>query len=241
MAYSEDEIFFDPDDLELEESLKGFDISFSIPDLSDSGDAETAAAWVESPRVMLEALSNELNEILKYCEPRLYDGVVIQLKPEWFDDSLEIKTDLIWLAFSLGFSAGIVDLVNTIQPTPFRGEILAELGKFIHHGNTPEFDRAISNYKSELVKLTKWIKAKEILSGKVKSDDASSAPQRKSANLDDVKRAYEHLIESGKKPTKEHIIQVIKGWNLTLGSDRAQAMKRQVEKQSAVRPPETAD
>ena len=236
MFFSEDEIVTDAEEEAFEESLKGLNISFAVPDPDDS--AHEAAEWVASPDVMLVALTAELNEVLSLCEARLYDGVLIQVKPDFMDNA---QMDLTLRAFSLGDRAKFVDLVNSIQPTPFQSQKLRRMQSLMFSGNTPEFDRAISDYKAELRKLALWIKAKEILSGEVKSDDASPAQQRKSANIDDVKRAYEQLIESGEKPTKERIIQVIRDLNLKLGSDRAQAMKRQVEKQSAVRPPETAD
>lgn len=230
----------DAEELEFEESLKGLDISFPVPDVSDSGEAVETAAWVESPRVMLETLTNELNAVLTECEARLFNDVVIQLKPEYLGESSNKQQDLIWMALKLSFVGKTVALVNVIQPTPFRAETAFELGKMIYHGNSLEFDRAISKYKSELVTLATWIKAKEILSGTVKQDD-EAAEKRRSASLDDVKRAYDLLLERGDNPTKDRITEVLRNWGLTIGGSRANKLKREVEKQSAVRPPDCAD
>ncbi len=150
--------------LEWEERRKNLDISFPVPvlDLSDCRNAETAAAWAESPRLMLETLTFRLNEILERCEPRSY-GFVLELKPEYI--SRQGTSILINMSCTLNNCGSIVDLVNTIQPTPFKGEILVQLGKSILPGKTSELTRLINCYKRELRKLAIWIKAKEIKKG----------------------------------------------------------------------------
>lgn len=176
------DIDFTTFDLEMEESLKDLDISFPVPDLSNCRDAETADAWVKSPRLMLERLTVRLNEILQRCEARSFPGTVIQFKPKYiytdddkhpsrFTPKLLFLTSVSAILLRCGY---LVDLVNTIQPTPFKGEILVELGKCVHLGDTPEFDHAINCYKGELRKLAVWIKAKEL--GNSKQAPAAPGP-----------------------------------------------------------------
>jgi hypothetical protein len=168
-----DAIDFSAFDLAMEESLKDLDLSFPVPDLSHCHDAETAAAWVKSPRLMIETLTLRLNEILERCEARKFPGTVIQLKPKYIYTDEEKRQSrftskmlfLTGVAFILMRSGRIVDTVNLIQPTPFKGEVLVELGKCLHCGDTPEFDRSIKCYKEALIKLAVWIKAKDILNG----------------------------------------------------------------------------
>jgi len=174
-------VFHDGDsafDLELEESLKleweerrkNLDISFPVPDLSDCRNAETVDAWVESPKLMLETLTFRLNEILERCEPRSY-GFVLELKPEYI--TLQGKSILINMSCTLNNCGDIVDLVNTIRPTPFKGEILVQLGKSILPGKTSELTRLINCYKRELWKLAEWIKAIDKRNG----NESSVAPR----------------------------------------------------------------
>lgn len=229
--------FFDDDDdeAEFEESLKGLDISFAVPEPTD--DAEVAAKWVNAPDEMLETLTIQLNAILSKCEARLFDGVSIQLKPEYLVESSAEKQTLVFMSLSLGFTADNVDLTNAIQQTPFRGETARHLSKMLYQGNSLQFDAAIADYKSSLRVLANWIYAKAILSGKA----SARTTKTKSADIDDVKKAWNELHEQGVNPTKENIANLIRSWDLTIGTSRAHKLKREIEKQSAVRPPNSAD
>jgi hypothetical protein len=235
MLFSSDDITTDADEAEFGESLRGYDISFALPD--PSAIAEQAAKWVDSPNVMLEILTNDLNQILSKCEARLFDEVLIQMKPEYVGESSPARMHVVFMAISLGETAKTVDLVNAIQTTPFAGETIWHLGKMLYRGNSPEFDGAVSRYKSSLKDLANWIHAKRILSGNA----VSSPEKRKSADIDDFKRAFSELKQKGVRPTKENIGDLLRSWNMTIGTTRAHSLKREIERQSAVRPPESAD
>lgn len=166
-------------DSAMEGSLKHLDLSFSVSDESDDDhDAETAAAWVRYPRLMLKSLEFRLNEILKICEAKKFPNTVIQLKPEYIFTDEEKKypvrsgrklVRLLGISFVLRHCGKLVDTVNSIKATPFSGDLLTELVKCIGRGDTPEFDRSIRGYKGALGALADWIRTKEIYDGKVPS------------------------------------------------------------------------
>lgn len=171
-------------DAEMRESLKSADLSFPVPDLSDCDDAEVAAAWVKSPKLMLQTLTFRLNEILEICEARSFPGTTIQLKPKYIYTDEEKRLQrlstkavlLTGVAFVFLKCGHIVDIVNSIQATPFEGKILVEFARCIHLGNTPEFDRSIKCYKGALRQLAIWIKARSIQNGN-ETDEPSEAPR----------------------------------------------------------------
>ncbi len=150
-------------DSAMEGSLKHLDLSFSVSDESDDDhDAETAAAWVRYPRLMLKSLEFRLNEILKICEARKFPNTVIQLQSEYIftDEEKEYPVRsgrklifLLGISFVLRHCGKLVDTVNSIKATPFSGDVLTELVKCIGRGDTPEFDRSIGGYKGALEHL----------------------------------------------------------------------------------------
>jgi hypothetical protein len=145
------------------EGLKDRDVSFRVPvlDLSNCDEVEvTAAAWLKSPRMMLETLAARLNEVIERCNLLPVRGLVFEVKRECF--SYPGLSDLYNLSCTLHICGLIVDYVNSIQPTPLKGEILVQLGKSVLPGRTPELNRCIDCCKRELTKLAKWIKIKEI-------------------------------------------------------------------------------
>jgi len=147
MRWNNGDIDLDADDLEHEDSFPDLQYAYPLPELPKEPDAVTVATWVKSPRMMLEALRNRLNDILEECEPPSSDIFVthvFRLKPEYIGEWLPKILHLIRWAVDLHSDGHMVDLVNTIQPTPFKGEILAQLSKLSYHGNTPEFDRCIN-------------------------------------------------------------------------------------------------
>jgi hypothetical protein len=145
------------------ERLKDRDVSFRVPvlDLSNCDQIEvTAVAWLKSPRMMLETLAARLNEVIERCNLLPVHGLVLELKRECY--SYPGLSDLYNLSCTLHICGSTVDYVNSIQPTPLKGEVLVQLGKSVLPGRTQELNRCINCCKRELTKLAKWIKIKDI-------------------------------------------------------------------------------
>lgn len=190
-----DGFFFqtDEDEDSIEELVKGFDISITVPEPSEN--TATVAEWVRSPMLMLQALSDQLNEVLAFCEPRLYDRVMIQVKPEYLKEHEEIKTpqkgdlirvlsELTFIRLLLSHTRMLVDLANDVQRTPFSGDTIAQLQQQLYRGNTHEFDQAVTEWKNALQKLANWIRVKQLVNGEqFDSNDASSGRSHENAEL----------------------------------------------------------
>ena len=228
-------------DAEIEEYLEGLDLRFPVTKPSSS--STDAAHWVRNPNEMLRSLTVSLNKVLDRCEARLYDGFQIQLKPEFITDRKNGVSPMLFDALHLTEVARIVELTNFIQPTPFATEIIPNLISQLYQGTSPEFNQAIDSYKHGLRRLADWIHTRQIIGGEVVPHTGENYDQTKprSANYDDVKQACEELKQRGERPTKERIGKFLRDRHLTIGTTRVHRLKRQVEKQSAVRPSESTD
>ena len=111
----------------------------------------------------------------------------------------------------------------------------------MNHSNSLEFHQSIRDYKSDLYQLADWIKAKQILSGESPPSDVDTGKKRQSASIDDMWRAVNELRQREVNPTKEKCVDLIRSWGMTIGGNRAHKMLHQLKKQSAFRPPESAD
>jgi len=207
-----EDITTDADEDALEESLKGFDISVTVPQPSEN--AGTAATWVKSPDLMLKSLTERLNDVLSICEARLFDGIQIQVKHEYLEEHrtrtppdrvpalIVSHSDITFIAMISGHNQKRVDLVNSIQPTPFSGEIIRDVNREIDPGNTKEFDQAITRWKKALQQLADWIRMRQLLDGN--ADIHDNKPQSRSSENVEIQKVI------SEDPRTEIIRQIIR-------------------------------
>jgi len=226
-----------------DESLGGFYLLFNIPIVETEREIlKTAAKWIKYPMEMLATLTRELNELSDKCVSHQVDedGVMeAHLKPEYVGQIKGKNLLKLWWEMDFRMRADCVDLVNKIEPTPFLGEILREVARHLHAGNTTEFDQAIWGYRSALQKLSDWIQVKQILSGKGLPEPTGRAGT--SASFEDIVRISQEIESREIRPTLDRIGKLLRAEGLTIGRSVLQSMKRKAEKQSAVRPPDSAD
>ena len=226
--------YFETDESEsqFESELIDIDVRFEPSDLWE--ESSVIASWVTSPEIMFGYLVDQLNVILADCEYRLFDKLILQLKPERLKPACFDSVDL-------HFDAARVDLVNLIRKTPLNGESLRTLGCELVAGNSHALDHAFEMYKRELQKLNVWIGARQLLSDLPKSQSIEKQARKPTAQMEDVEAAIDTLQKQSLKPTKEALGALLRERGFTLSNTKLNTMKNRAEKQSAVRPPDSAD
>ena len=224
--------------LEIVQTIEGFNITFEPPEVG--GNDTNVAAWVRSPQKMLDDLVDELRSIFEQCDLVVFKGdntLHIVVKPEYRQCRDEVR----FICMYLHSTARVIDLVNLIRQTPVNGQSLRNLGRKIVNGNTPKLGQAFTAWRDELTQFGVWVHA--LRSIDPKSCPLVTPPDRttRSATIEDVQVAYDALVEQKVKPTKDAIGAYLREHSMTAGGTRLNTMKRTVEKQSAVRPPESAD
>jgi hypothetical protein len=227
----------EPTEQEIEQSLNQFgDPTTSVPEPSHRTDK--VVVWLSNPQVMLEDLTEALNNLLRNCRFRYFDEVVIELDPGKFKNANLLD---IWISMVFLEMRELVMIRNTIQPTPFSLDIIEDVERLSNthflafHADEPvpkkDNDRlcaAISHYKFQLQVLADWIESKAIFLGEKK-------PPRKhnKADISDIQKAVLAVTQSGQKPNKtnvgQHIRKVLKK---TISTNECHIQIKQLEREA---------
>ena len=148
------------------------------------------------------------------------------------------KDWMIWSMSPLVQPSRYYRLFAAMVPTcPVNFEVFVKLRNAVVGGHLSDFDMLFDAAREELAVFELWL----YLTNWTDPDDDETSLKRRSATSDDVKRAYDVIVERGDNPTKDRITEVLRNLGLTIGGSRAHKLKRDIEKQSAVRPPDCAD
>ena len=163
----------DPDTPDFCERVTWIDDSNSYVGIDITAAPKTVATWVQTPKVMLQDLEHQFQNILRLCD----DG---ELKSKYIPNVEGIHGTVWRESFWLEIRAKCVALVNAIQPTPFDSQIIPRVRTELLRGSSSTFMETLKNYRVALHQLKVWIAAKDLLSGEpntVVSKSAGTIPR----------------------------------------------------------------
>jgi len=231
---------------EIVEIIEGFNITFEQPEAG--GEDTKVAAWVLSPQMMFDYLADELRRVFENCQLVAFKGgntMQIVVRPEFRNDSPDRMSEAAHLSFSWHFDANTIDLVNLTRQTPVNGQSLRNLAREICNGNTPKQGQAFTVWSNELRRLGIWVHALRSIDPKLypplPRPEGTTEERKRSATIEDVRAAFDSLVKQKVKVTKDALGKRLRELGYSKGSGPLNVMKNQIEKQSAVRPPDSAD
>lgn len=149
---------YDPDAPDYCERITRIDRSNLCFGLDITTDSKTVATWVQTPKVMLQDLEHQFQNILRLCD---YG----ELKSKYIPNVEGIHGTVWRESFWLEIRAKCVALVNSIQLTPFDSQIILRVRTELLRGSSSTFMETLKNYRVALHQLKVWIEAKDLLSG----------------------------------------------------------------------------
>jgi len=210
----------------LEAELMQQPVTITAPQPTDA--AERAASWIQAPAEMLSELTDALNELLKLCHQCLYDGVLIQVKPEYRNVSYFGQIELVVVVFNFQWIRQTLVVRNAIENTPFQPVNIERLIELAYDGTGEEFHSAIIAYQDALGQLANWVHAKRILKGEFTPKPA----EKMTITYPEFVRIYMDLVRDDITPTKKRIRAELKkrhGEHRTMASDLYQRYKNRLE------------
>jgi len=190
----------------LEEELMQQGVQTIVPTPTEI--AEAAAVWIQNPDQMIKDIAGTLNMMLNLCWRRLYDGFVIELRPEHRTETGNgHMLSIVRIYFIL--TAEKLRIRNAIEPTPFDVSTIENVGKLCQ-GPWLQFDAAIKEYERQLCRLVDWAHARQILNSETDREAASKSRRKATITETEFLEIYVAILQEGRTPTKELIRDKLK-------------------------------
>ena len=143
------------------------------------------------------------------------------------DDDESISNNLLWSFSPLMQSERYYRLLSTLIPSsPVNYRAFLELGVAVRDRNEEALIKAIDFAREEIALFSLWLAMRDETS----KQQEQIENRRKSASLEDARRAIDEIRSEGKHPTKELLGQHLRQKGFSVGGSRLNRMKRQIER-----------